>query len=234
MKKNFTSEWMRRHFLPGKASNYIGYAETDLRPGDKVVVAARVSGRTQKRSRNLNNAVAALIAKAERLGCDVVSVQRKVASGKDSIWLAPAVGKAQEYGAKILAETTDRLKRHQDYHSVKCPDARITEWDLQMLALETEGVRMVTLLHPDATPKEVRSYQRKRGQAQKGKKGGRPKVTPPGEMVARRKRHKEEIIKLNAAGHGSREIARRLNVPESTVRRWVRHFCRPAKDEEPQ
>ena len=233
MKKNFTSDWMRRRFLPGKASNYIRHAVEDLRPGDKVVIAARVSRRAQKHRRNLNDAVAALIAKAERLGCDIVSIQRKVASGQDSIWLAPAVGKAQEYGAKILAESTDRLKRHQDYHSVKRPDAQATEWDLEMLALDTEGVWLVTALHPDATPKEVRSYQRKRGQAQKRKKGGRPKVAPPGAKVARRENHKAEVIRLRTAGIGVREIARRLNVPESTVRRWVRRFLGNGKDENP-
>ena len=55
--------------------------------------------------------------KAKKIGAIVVDTVKHVGSGTDPYWLAPYVEKANRCGAKLLAETTDRLVRHPGYHS---------------------------------------------------------------------------------------------------------------------
>lgn len=81
---------------------------------------------------------------------------------------------AKRENATILAESTDRYIRNPGYHSKDMPDLQATDVDLRELTRWAEGVTLTTLLGPDAPPTEVRSYQQKRGQAAKGRKGGRP------------------------------------------------------------
>ena len=146
---------------------------------------------------------------AKHFGVNVIDVVRCVGSGTDHFWLAPAVEKARRYNAKLFAESTDRLIRHPAYHSKRNPDAQAREPDLQDLQFCTKGVTLVTDLHPDASPQEVRSYQRKRGQRLKGKRGGRPRKR---KWKERRQALQPLAQELRDAGLSCQQIADHLNL----------------------
>jgi hypothetical protein len=119
--------------------------------------------------------VASLTERAQHFGAAVVGVIKHVGSGTDPCWLAWAAELAKQKGAKLLFESTDRAIRHANYHSIENSDAQARDCELQDLQFWTKGVALVTDLHPDASPAEVRSYQSKRGQRFKGNRGGRPR-----------------------------------------------------------
>lgn len=166
----------RLRLRAGKASNYIAHAPAAIKPGDLVIICCRVSRYAQKHRGNLSDQEENLKQRAKNLGAIVVETFPYVGPGYDPYWLALAAENAKHLGAKLFAESTDRFIRHPDYHSQKNPNAQARDCDLQDLGRWTSGVELVTDLPPDATPKEVRSYQRKRGQAAKGNKGGRPRA----------------------------------------------------------
>jgi hypothetical protein len=82
---------------------------------------------------------------------------------------------AKKNNAIIVTESTDRFIRSKKYNSKTNNNALPRKKDLKRLKKATKEVTLATILHPDASPSEVRSYQRKRGQKMKGNKGGRPK-----------------------------------------------------------
>ncbi len=110
----------------------------------------------------------------EKRGADVVDVVTHVGNGMEMDWLMAATWKAQRKRAKLVAESTDRFVRSQFYNSNVRPDAQATILQLGELRMWTQALPLVTLIHPDSSPSEVRSYQRKRGQRLKDRKGGRP------------------------------------------------------------
>jgi hypothetical protein len=89
------------------------------------------------------------------------------------------------------------------------------------------GVTLATHLHPDASPSEVRSYQRKRGQRQKGHRGGRPRSNPPGH-----KKRLRSALSLRQCrrlrdqhGYSLRKLADLFGVCAATIRQWLLHRC---------
>ncbi len=160
----------------GTASDFISHALTSIKPGDQVIIWCRVSRCAQKCNGNLTDQEKNLRQKAEKFGAIVVETATYIGSGTDPYWLALPAEKAKKLGAKLFAESTDRFIRHAGYHSNENPDAQARDCELQDLSRWTQGVVLVTDCHPDATPRNVRSYQRKRGQYAKGRKGGRPKI----------------------------------------------------------
>ena len=158
----------------GTASDYIAPFSA-LVPGDRVIIICRVSTRTQGKNGNLVDQKRFLRRELENLGCKIIGVVAYSESGFDPYWLGQAVRQAKASNAKLVAETTDRFIRHPLYHSKRNPDAQARETDLGNLEDATDGVPLVTFLHPDASPTDVRSHQRKRGQQQKNRKGGRPR-----------------------------------------------------------
>ena len=162
----------KRRLVRGNAGNYIKH--NVIRSGDTVVLACRVSGHTQHRGRNDANQRDGLREKVERLGGEIVGVVCVEAAGFDPCWIRPAVIIARQHGAIIVAESTDRFVRHPAFHSKKAWRLQARECDLQELALFADGVTLVTILHPNALPEEVRQHQTNRGLKSKNKRGGRP------------------------------------------------------------
>jgi len=179
---------MKISYLPamraGRASDYIRHAPEEIKPGDKLILACRVSECEQDRKGNLADQEANLRERAENLGAIVLRVVSQVESGYKPWWVGRAVFLAKQYGAKIFAESTDRLIRTPAFDK-KNQDAQARDSDLRYLVWWSEGVVLATDLHPDATPKETRSYQRKRGQRMKGNRGGRPSVLNDRRALAR-------------------------------------------------
>jgi len=185
------------------------------------ILCCRVSGHTQHHNGNLDGQAADLRRVAEQSGATVIDRQHHVGSGTDPYWLAPAVALAKEQGAKLLAECTDRFIRHPAYHSNDNPDAQARDEELKDLAWWAGGVTLVTLLHPDASPPEVRSHQRKRGQRAKGRKGGRPKVNKPGYKKQRRRLNMSKVFWMSTVGFSVRKIAELLKQHPTQIQRWI-------------
>ena len=168
-----------RRLLPAPAGQFIRHAADEIHPGDRVFLICRVSGHVQEWNRNLQDAEDNLRDRARMLGAIVVEVEKFVSGeywpSSDPIWLHPIAIRAKEQNAKLFAESTDRFIRSPDYHSRENPDAQARITDLEDLARWTDGVTLVTDLHPDASPWQVRSYQRRRGQKYKDNFGGRPR-----------------------------------------------------------
>ncbi len=220
---------------PGRASRYIGRGDREIRLGTPVIPCCRVSKRPQRYRGNLDDQEQGLREFVADFGGVVVGVVRHVGSGWDGPWLIKAVARARMCGAVLLAESTDRFIRPLDYHSKRNPDAQATEEDLRCLRCWTKGVRLLTVLDPDASPREVRSWQRKRGQSAKGRKGGRPRSQPPPEQTPakypgykkdRREAKLPAVLQRRARGESLRQIAEAEEVPVATVEEWIQKHRR--------
>ena len=215
---------------PGKASIYICHAPDAIKPGDRVILCPRVSRCVQQRNKNLADQEQNLRAEAERLRAKVVGVERHVGSSYDPTWLSRALALAEKKAAKLLFESTDRIIRTPAFHSSRSPNSRPTELDFKMLRQYADSVTLTTVLHPDATPSEVRSYQRKRGQKAKGRKGGRPPKQPRRAWKMRKQARIERAKKLRDAGQSYEQIANSLNMrndgfpnqTSKTIYNWLR------------
>ncbi len=209
----------RIRIQPGKASRII--QPFSVTPGDLIVLALRKSGR--ERGFNLDDAESNLRRAVESKGGVVVEVVRHVGSGFYPFWVARAAAISKQHGATLLAESTDRFIRHPGYHSNDFADAQAREVELLELERDADGVRLMTHLHPDATPREVRSYQSKRGQREKGRMGGRPINRTPGYKKKRQQEKIGLVLWLHRRGWSIRRIAaeRMVGVPKSTVSEWI-------------
>lgn len=214
---------------PPRASLYVHHLEELVKekPRLEVVLVCRVSGREQHRRKHLRDQRASLRRNVEALGARVVREFSAVASGWDDDWLVveSAAAWARRHGAVLMAESTCRYLRNREYSSTECPWVLPTrdEWE-KFLAI-TRGVKLATLLHPDAHWKDVRSYQSKRGMIEKESKRGRPRKRRPGELSERREALLPEVIKLRCKWLVSyRNIGAALNVPWRTVKDWLRPY----------
>lgn len=207
-----------RKSAAAKASDYIQPFET-IQAGDVVLPVCRVSGPAQQQNGDLDDAEALLLSELSgRKSTAIGPVLKTVASGSDPSWLAPAVALAKQHAAKLLAETTDRFIRPPDFDPRKCPDAQPTAEDFERLLAVTGDVVLVTLIDPDATPEEIRSHQRWRGQFVKRRRGGRPVTN----KKAQREKKRPLAIQRRREGRSLAAIAAELRVPRSTIQDWVK------------
>ena len=215
-------KWVDSENRAGKASRYI--RPFRIRPGDRVLLVLRVS-KVENRE-HLEDQETNLRRRVKSKGGTMVGIRRYVGSGFDPCWVGRAVKKARYLGATILlAETTDRLIRHREYHSVKNPDAQATEEQLQELAGYAGGMILMTHLHPEASPREVRGYQSKRGQREKGRKGGRPKKRRYGPRYDTwPKALRSELKHLRANEVPFRDMEAETGIPKSTIQRYLSQF----------
>ncbi len=158
MKKKRQYASPKRRLQPGDATKVFGHGANEIRRGDRIYVISRVSGWEQKRRGNDNNQLAGLIKNVERLGANVVGTHTEVASGADPIWLVPVLDEIRRLNAIAVFESTGRAIRHPAYDKEQqWPQARDIE--LNEVASYANGLTLMTWLHPNATPKEVRSYE---------------------------------------------------------------------------
>ncbi len=163
-------------YIAGQASRYI--RRFKLRPSDRVMILARKSNR--ECGNKLDNQVENLRRIIVAAGAIVVGVYRYTSHGYEHQVGCAAYRAKQKAATILLAETTDRIVRNSRYHSVKQPNLQATKEQLAEVARDADhyGIKLMTHLDPDATPGEVRSYQSKRGQRLKFRKGGRPAHQP--------------------------------------------------------
>ena len=84
-----------------------------------------------------------------------------------------------------------------------------------------KGRLVATVCPPEASAEEIRSYESKRGQAEKGRKGGRPRKTKPGAKKQKRIDNLPKVIELKKQGHSLREIGASLGVAHSSIAGWL-------------
>lgn len=158
---------------PGIASQFINDL-SKLSGDDDVFLACRVSGYVQQRRKVLEESERFLRREMAKFAVRVKGVLKHCGPGYDPYWLNPLVCQVLREGGIILAETTCRFIRNERFHSRDRPRIQPTKSDLLKLQMETENVQLMTFLHPDATPSEIKSFQAKKGQREKGNKGGHP------------------------------------------------------------
>ena len=204
-----------------------------IQPGDKVVLWLRVSSGLQNASGSNTDQKVELRAVVEARGATVVAVVRFTGPAKEAeADLFEASKSAAEAGAMLLAESTSRFARHPNYHPKHRPHLVPGLQELSDLSWVCGDVPLVTLHDPDITWRDERALQSKRGQRQKGNRGGRPTKRTPGYKKRRRERLLPEVRRLMREGMSYRAIARTLETDERNVRRWVRRFSRDGRANE--
>jgi DNA invertase Pin-like site-specific DNA recombinase len=214
---------------PGIPSDYIHdlHALLGERPDlREVILYCRCSASAQGANGNLDDQIAACRGELERLGLDVIAAFGEISSG----WLIDMFERDQfvaacRLAAKrktiVVAESVDRFLRHSGFNTHERKDAIPTAAEFEKLQQLAGDVTLATLLHPDTPPSRIRSHQRKRGQAIKGRCGGRPKKQRPYAKWRRRQELMPLIRSLRASGLSMRQVAASTDVPHSTVRRWL-------------
>ena len=204
---------MRKDF---QYSDYI-HCLDDLPQGQPVVLLCRVSGKQQYHDKNLDDQEANLrAALGDRRILKVFNATRRA---RDLNELKTAIAYCRRHGAVLLTETLDRLVRHVDYDPKRNFKFRPTLEQMEELARLADGVRLFTLVHPDAPHGKVRSCQTKRGQRHKDRKGGGDRM--PGWKKRRRKMNLPRVLGLRRRGRTYQQIADVVNVPKLTVRSWI-------------
>ncbi len=182
----------RSRFRP---STWINSIE-EIRPGSFVLLWCRVSSGLQCATGNNADKEAELRAATMARGgvaIEVVAHAGRIADGA----LCRVAALAARHGAVLLAESTSRFIRWV------CGD-----------------VPLVTLLDPDATWRDERAHQSKRGQRRKGKPGGGPTKSWPGYKRVFRLRLMPKVRWMKYAWMRDRAIARALVTDKRNVGRW--------------
>ena len=205
----------------GIASDYISDFRS-LNRGQRVVIYCRVSASDQERSKNLSNQVKNLIREVEQLGFDVFDRIKEVSSGwqedRDGLLLAAKI--ASENNAVIVAESATRFIRSKDFNSKTNWKVKPTKAEYRRLQRETQGVKLATLVDPDATPQEIRSYETNRGKKAKGNAGGRPRKQAGRGDPERKKMMLPKVKWMLWLGGSLKEMAEILGVSHTTVMNW--------------
>ena len=209
----------------GIASDYIS-DNRSLKRRQRVVIYCRVSGHVQERSQNLSDQGENLKNELKQRGFVVLEIISEVASGwkEDRDGLLRAVEIAHENDAVVVAESVTRFIRSRDYNSKTNRNALPTVAEYRRLQRDTQGVKLATLVAPDATPEEIRSYETKRGKKSKGNPGGRPKKRDPGYKKRERQMYLPIVLERYKQNKNIAAIARSVNLKYDTVYIWIVKF----------
>lgn len=156
-------------------------------------------------------------------GNDVVGQLKEIGPGWDldrgsRLALEAAVREAKQVNGVIVLESIARLLRHPFYDGER--NNLPTVHQLQQLAVILDGVPLATVVPPEATAAEIKSYETKRGQQAKGRTGGRPPRKQPKGLADRRKRLASVALRLRERNKSWNAIAVEIGVPRSTIRDW--------------
>ena len=205
----------------GIASDYIS-DNRSLKRGQRVVIYCRVSGNVQERSQNLSNQGENLKNELKQRGFVVLEIISEVASGwkedRDGLLLAAEYALANN--AVLVAESVTRFIRSKDFNNQINWKVPPTVAEYRRLQRDTQGVKLATLVAPDATPEEIRSYETKRGKTGKGKPGGRPKKQAGRGDPERKEMMLPKVKWMLWLGSSLKEVAEILGVSPTTVMNW--------------
>jgi hypothetical protein len=150
----------------------------------------------------------------------IVGTHRLIGQRYCSKWIRKALRKLNRLGADwLLAETSDRFARSRLYDCIANPNAQAGAKLLRKLQQLT-GDRLMTVLSPDATNSEIRSFQRRRGQQFKGNFGGRPLKIRYKSRYHKSPEIVEKVLRLRDRDVSWRRIAEIIGRSQSTIRGW--------------
>lgn len=200
-----------------RPSEYIQHIK-NLPPSTLVILYVRVSSARQEHASQL----AALKAAAEAAGLVVVGVHvLTTPAGEAEGGLFKAAKQAEAHGATLLAECTSRFARAATHHAAHAHRRSPGRWAIKEVC-DICRVPLATVLDPDATAAQERAYQMKRGQEGSGNYGGRPAKPRPGDKKQRRLKLLPRVLRMRLVGYSNRAIGRELEVPERTIRDWLK------------
>lgn len=221
---------------PGKASEFIDHLKAYC--GSHLILAVvlylRVSSGPQEHRGNLLTQEWKLRRACKKYGIPIVAVFKETCSGRVVVEARAALIAAAECARKheaetgvhtvVLALSVDRLVRSRDYHSVHSLNAIPAKREFIKLDKLTDGVTLVTGLHPNMPPPKVRGCYTRLGQRFKGRKGGGDRK--PGWTKRRREKKLPLVRHLLKQGMNVTDIARHeeIKVPRSTVTDWLKEY----------
>ena len=188
---------------------------------DPLVPTARVSGRDQFYKRNLDSQERGLVETIAASGLPPIVPIREICSG----WrfdnrgrLELAAKRAREIGGGILWESVSRALRPFDFKhdDPELAGAPIRLAEMELFLSIVGNIPLVTVLHPDADWREVRSYETKRGLSSR-----RDDARPPGYKKAIRAELAPRARELRAMGWTVADIVEELKRPRRTIYRWI-------------
>jgi DNA invertase Pin-like site-specific DNA recombinase len=201
------------------------------------VTYMRVSTHEQRKKGNLKYRDRFLLSQLERLGINCVASYTEVGSGRNLN--RPVFEKAVKHARTlqrqnpnalvvIVTDTRNRFLRNPHFNGSSDP---LTHLQMRKLIAFTAGVTLVTVLPPHASHRDVKSHEAKFSTAlgvESGKKVGRPPKKRR-DKASRRQGQQErlrlswEAIRMFVDEDASkRAISRKLGVPESTIRSWLK------------
>ena len=215
---------------PVPPSDYIDHAD-HLPPGTPVVLHHRASDHREVRSGAAIHARDELRQEAERRGFIVKGEFWDLESGRmTDDWearfhyshLRLAAERARELGAVLLALSTDRFARGRDFDPKRpSTTGRLSDLDLRRL-VRFLNCRLATVQHPDATPAEIDSEQKRRGHRHTTKRDGRPPSRTTFRLT-----WLTVVVSLRERGLSYHDIATEVSnqsgqhVSANTVRNWI-------------
>lgn len=219
------SRWVTDVSVPGRARRYI--KRFAVHPGQIFMLVRRVSTQQQNKTQNLADQESNLWEQVTSRGGIAVTLDcgEFEGSGYDPYWISDLARIAKATGATLLAESTDRFVRNVHFHPKKFPQLRATDAELKELIRCTFGVPLMSWLDPDMPLSKVKSFQTKRGQRAKGRKGGRPRNQLPGYKKARKDAKLKKVLFYDWIGASLRGIEKRTGVPFKTAQRWIKQHA---------
>lgn len=230
MKNKYATQRVEALRTPATPSKDILHIDR-LPPGTPVVLLGRASTQTNRQEKSPEDQIKNLKHELEKRSFkiidDVPEFAARDAEYEHRSKLERALLIAEKHNAVVVAESMDRFIGCFGYRKRRNP-APLDVFSIRRLLEMAVGVRLATLLHPDAMPDRgaVKAYQTKRGQAANGNSGGRPVEQFP--KKARRVKLMPQAIDLWKAGRSYRKIGRQLKIHWSTVRDWIQCFKKSA------
>jgi len=203
---------------PAKLSNYIDHLPDTLwmDSNQLLLLHTRVSTLQQKKDGSLKRQADRLVREVKAVGGqilfdEVFYNEVSLAKGsRRSLECLSAI--AKEYGAVIVAETADRFIRGKDFDPKTNPSALPTEEELIEFTSKY-NCAFVSVIHPDTTYKEIKSYQSK-------VEKGMPAKHHTGWRKERREKYLERVLQLRRKDMSYGAIAERLNLTKRLVQFW--------------
>ncbi len=209
----------------GIASDFISDIRS-LKSGKPVVIYCRVSSSDQDYKQNLSDQMVSMQDRIKQKGYEIIRTIKDVCSGwqeeRDGLLLAAKI--AQKNKAVVVAESPTRLIRSRDFNSKTNWKVQPTVAEYRRLQRDTRGVKLATLVNPDATPEEIRSHETRRGKNAKGNPGGRPRKRCPGYKLRIRQEYLPKVLDLYERRKNKALIARMTGLNYNTVYSWIRKY----------
>ena len=215
--------WWLQLFVPGDATRIM--READIRPGKRYVLLCRVSGREQRRRRNLERQAAYLTRLIEEAGGKVLIVHSHTGSGWRHDWLAEPARLARILRADLIALSADRVVRNRCYESGdrRLCRLRATNGELSEASYFLFGQSVETVVHPNAPFSEARSLQTRIGLAFRDGVTEFAKLSEDDREAVRELATELFFSNDNNGRETSRQLLKqhRVSVSHTAVRKWA-------------